>query len=125
MATRSNRKRIVLKFGSGILTRAREIDLDPKQIAKLTAEIAMLVNAGHQCIAVTSAAVAAGISALRLTERPKDLATAQASAAVGQSKLMRAYEAAFAAYKLNVEQLLLTQRELSSSNRLLTDVSTL
>ena len=48
MATRSNRKRIVLKFGSGILTRAREIDLDPKQIAKLTAEIAMLVNAGHQ-----------------------------------------------------------------------------
>src|SRR5438552_9899221 len=125
MATRSNRKRIVLKFGSGILTRAREIDLDPKQIAKLTAEIAMLVNAGHQCIAVTSAAVAAGISALRLTERPKDLATAQASAAVGQSKLMRAYEAAFAHYKLTVAQLLLTHSDLDSRTRRMNAKNTL
>ncbi len=125
MPSRSNRKRIVLKFGSGILTRAREIDLDPKQIAKLTAEIAMLVHAGHQCIAVTSAAVAAGISALRLTERPKDLATAQASAAVGQSKLMRAYEAAFAHYKLNVAQLLLTHSDLDSRTRRMNAKNTL
>jgi glutamate 5-kinase len=114
---RSKHKRIVLKFGSGILTRAREIDLNPKQIAKLSAEVAGLVNAGHQCITVTSAAVAAGISALRLAERPKDLATAQASAAVGQSKLMRAYETAFARYKLNVAQLLLTHSDLDSRIR--------
>src|SRR5712691_6991475 len=117
MPSRSNRKRIVLKFGSGILTRAREIDLDPKQIAKLTAEVAALMRAGHQCITVTSAAVAAGTSALSLTERPADLATAQASAAVGQSKLMRAYETAFARYKLNVAQLLLTHSELDSRIR--------
>jgi glutamate 5-kinase len=114
---RSKHKRIVLKFGSGILTRARGVDLDPKQIAQLSAEVAGLVNAGHQCIAVTSAAVAAGISALRLSERPKDLATAQASAAVGQSKLMRAYETAFARYKLNVAQLLLTHSDLDSRIR--------
>ena len=114
---RSKHKRIVLKFGSGILTRARAIDLDPKQIARLSAAVAELVNAGHQCIMVTSAAVAAGISALRLTERPKDLATAQASAAVGQSKLMRAYETAFARYKLNVAQLLLTHSDLDSRIR--------
>ena len=114
---RSKHKRIVLKFGSGILTRARGVDLDPKQIAQLSAEVAALMNAGHQCIAVTSAAVAAGISALRLSERPKDLATAQASAAVGQSKLMRAYETAFARYKLNVAQLLLTHSDLDSRIR--------
>ena len=117
MPNRSKHKRIVLKFGSGILTRTREIDLDPKQIAKLSTEVAALVNAGHQCIAVTSAAVAAGISALRLAERPKDLATAQASAAVGQSKLMRAYETAFARFKLNVAQLLLTHSDLDSRIR--------
>ncbi len=51
---------------------------------------------------------------LALTERPTDLATAQASAAVGQSKLMRAWETAFARYKLNVAQLLLTYSDLDS-----------
>src|SRR5919197_723975 len=125
MPNRSKHKRIVLKFGSGILTRAREIDLDPKQIAKLSTEVAALVDAGHQCIAVTSAAVAAGISALRLNERPKDLATAQASAAVGQSKLMRAYETAFARYKLNVAQLLLTHSDLDSRTRRMNAKNTL
>jgi glutamate 5-kinase len=113
----SFRKRIVLKFGSGVLTRARSSGLDPKQFAKLTAEIAALIGAGHQCVAVTSGAVAAGMSALSLTERPNDLATAQASAAIGQSKLMRAYETAFARYKLNVAQLLLTHGDLDSQMR--------
>ena len=114
---RSKRKRIVLKFGSGILTRVNAIGLDPKQFARLSAEIAALIRAGHECITVTSAAVAAGSSALSLVERPTDLATAQASAAVGQSKLMRAYETAFARYKLNVAQLLLTHSDLDSRIR--------
>src|SRR5438105_1034808 len=115
--TRRKQKRIVLKFGSGILTRSLATDLDPKQFARLSAEVAALVRAGHQCITVTSAAVAAGVSALKLHERPRDLATAQASAAVGQSKLMRAYETSFARYKLNVAQLLLTHSDLDSRIR--------
>ena len=114
---RRKNKRVVLKFGSGILTRAHATDLDPKQFARLSAEVAALVRAGHQCITVTSAAVTAGINALSLHERPRDLATAQASASVGQSKLMRAYETAFARYKLNVAQLLLTHSDLDSRIR--------
>jgi len=114
---RRQRKRIVLKFGSGILTHANTARLDPKQISRLTAEVAALVQRGHQCITVTSGAVAAGMGALSLKERPLDLATAQASAAVGQSKLMRAYETAFARYKLNVAQLLLTHSDLDSRIR--------
>jgi len=114
---RPKSKRIVLKFGSGILTRVNAVGLDQKQFARLSAEIAALIRAGHECIAVTSAAVAAGSSALSLAERPADLATAQASAAVGQSKLMRAYETAFARYKLNVAQLLLTHSDLDSRIR--------
>lgn len=113
----ARKKRIVLKFGSGILTRAKSPGLDPKQFAKLSAEIAALVQAGHQCVVVTSGAVAAGMSALCLTERPNELATAQASAAIGQSKLMRAYETTFARYKLNVAQLLLTHGDLDSQMR--------
>lgn len=110
-------KRVVLKFGSGVLTRVKGVGLDAKQFARLSAEIAALISAGHQCITVTSGAVAAGGSALWLSERPNDLATAQASAAVGQSKLMRAYETVFARYKLNVAQLLLTHDDLDSRMR--------
>ena len=111
---RSKHRRIVLKFGSGILTRTNAPGLDLKQFARLSAEVAALIQAGHQCVAVTSGAVAAGTSALSLSERPTDLATAQASAAIGQSKLMRAWETAFARYKLNVAQLLLTYSDLDS-----------
>lgn len=114
---RRQRKRIVLKFGSGILTSEKSARLDLKQISRLTAEVAALIQRGHQCITVTSGAVAAGMGALSLKERPLDLATAQASAAVGQSKLMRAYETAFARYKLNVAQLLLTHSDLDSRIR--------
>lgn len=113
----TRKKRIVLKFGSGILTRARTPGLDPKQFARLSAEVAALVRAGHECVTVTSGAVAAGMTALSLAERPHDLATAQASAAIGQSKLMRAYETAFARYGLNVAQLLLTHGDLDSQMR--------
>jgi len=107
-------RRIVLKFGSGVLTRKNAPGLDLKQFSRISAEVAALIHAGHQCVAVTSGAVAAGTSALSLSERPTDLATAQASAAVGQSKLMRAWETAFARYKLNVAQLLLTYSDLDS-----------
>jgi glutamate 5-kinase len=107
-------RRIVLKFGSGVLTRRNSPGLDLKQFSRLSAEVAALIHAGHQCVAVTSGAVAAGTSVLSLTERPIDLATAQASAAVGQSKLMHAWETAFARYKLNVAQLLLTYSDLDS-----------
>lgn len=111
---RRPQRRIVLKFGSGILTLKNRPGLDLKQFARLSAEVAALIRAGHECVMVTSGAVAAGISALALRERPNDLATQQASAAVGQSKLMRAYEAAFGRYKLNVAQLLLTHSDLDS-----------
>jgi glutamate 5-kinase len=114
---RRKHRRIVLKFGSGILTRPNAPGLDHKQFARFSAEVAALIRAGHECVNVTSGAVAAGFSALSLNERPADLATLQASAAVGQSKLMRAYETAFARYKLNVAQLLLTHSDLDSRIR--------
>src|SRR5438874_2560273 len=65
------------------------------------------------------------MGAMQLTQRPRDLATLQASAAVGQSKLMRAYEIAFARHKLNVAQLLLTHSDLDSRIRYANAKSTL
>ena len=114
---RSKSRRIVLKFGSGTLTRPNAPGLDLKQFARLSAEMAALIQRGNECVTVTSGAVAAGMGVLSLTERPTNLATAQASAAVGQSKLMRAYETAFGRYNLNVAQLLLTHSDLDSRIR--------
>jgi len=115
--SKSKSLRLVLKFGSGTLTCANGSGLDLRQFLRLGAEIAALVRRGHQCVTVTSGAVAAGMSTFSLAERPKDLATAQASAAVGQSKLMQAYATVFGRYKLNVAQLLLTHSDLDSRTR--------
>src|SRR2546428_10984901 len=110
-------RRILLKFGSGILTRPRANALDDKQFRRLTADVAQLVRGGCECIIVSSGAVAAGMRVVRLKERPLDLTTGQACAAVGQSKLMHLYASMFARHRLNVAQLLLTHSDLDSRTR--------
>ena len=110
-------RRILLKFGSGILTRPHANALDEKQFRRLTTDVAQLVRGGCECIIVSSGAVAAGMRVVGLKERPLDLTTGQACAAVGQSKLMHLYAAMFAKHQLNVAQLLLTHSDLDSRTR--------
>ena len=109
--------RIVLKFGSGILASRSGSTLDEAQFSRLSAEVAGLVSAGHECILVSSGAVAAGLRSLGLRERPEDLSARQACAAVGQSKLMALYAAEFGKHGLTVGQLLLTHGDLDSRSR--------
>ena len=106
--------RLVIKLGTGLLTTPRGNALDTAQFRRLTAEIAALVQAGHECLVVTSGAVGAGMVVLKLKERSRDLPTIQACAAVGQSRLMRVYETHFARHGLAVAQVLLTHRDLDS-----------
>src|SRR5438094_473951 len=110
-------KRILLKFGSGILTRPRANALDDKQFRRLTNDVAQLVSDRCECIIVSSGAVAAGMRVVGLKERPLDLTTGQACAAVGQSKMMHLYASMFAKHQLNVAQLLLTHSDLDSRTR--------
>jgi len=107
-------KRIVLKFGSGILATAKGTNLDQRQFARLAQEVAVLAGSGHEVIIVSSGAVAAGLGALGLKSRPEDLATRQACAAVGQGCLMSCYSDHFARHKAAVAQLLLTHADLDS-----------
>jgi glutamate 5-kinase len=107
-------RRIVLKFGSGILANRRGTSLDERQFHRLCAEIAGLVKAGHEVVVVSSGAVAAGLGVLELKERPENLAARQACAAIGQSKLMQSYATHFATHGLHVAQLLLTYDDLDS-----------
>jgi len=118
-------KRIVLKFGTGILTKPEANTLDYGQIERLSQEVASVVHAGHECIVVSSGAVGAGLMTLGLTERPRDLSGIQACAAVGQSKLMQIYETALARHGLHVAQLLLTHFDMDSRTRYLNAASTL
>ena len=110
----NHRKRIVLKFGSGILATPRGTNLDQRQFVRLTKEVAALVESGHQVMIVSSGAVAAGLGALGLKQRPDDLPARQACAAVGQSRLMAAYTEHFKKHRLTVAQMLLTHGDLDS-----------
>jgi glutamate 5-kinase len=109
--------RIVLKFGSGILANPKGSGLDEKQFKRLTTDVAGLIKQGHQCVIVSSGAVAAGLGVLGLKARPEALAERQACAAVGQSKLMENYARHFGTHGYNVAQLLLTHGDLDSRTR--------
>ena len=113
----ASRQRIVLKFGSGVLANPRGNTLDDRQFTRIAREVAALVQAGHEVVIVSSGAVAAGLGALGLKERPEALAARQACAAVGQSQLMQKYGAKFSQHRLQVAQLLLTHGDLDSRTR--------
>ena len=87
--------RIVIKFGTGVLSQAGGRALDGAQFRRFAGEIALLVKAGNSCVVVSSAAIAAGVHILGLAERPEDLPGKQACAAAGQPELMRMYATAF------------------------------
>ncbi|MEK0446063.1 MAG: Glutamate 5-kinase [Verrucomicrobiota bacterium] len=109
--------RIVLKFGSGILANPKGNTLDKRQFERLSREVADLVQQGHECLIVSSGAVAAGLATLGLKARPDELSLRQACAAVGQSQLMQRYSECFAEHRLGVAQLLLTHGDIDSRTR--------
>lgn len=117
-------KRIVIKIGSQVLTSGDQ-DLDTSFVAALADQVAQARRSGLELLIVTSGAIAAGRGALGLTSRPKTIPQKQAAAAIGQSRLMRAYEDAFANHDLHVAQLLLTRGDLADRTRYLNARSTL
>lgn len=100
-------RRIVVKVGSSSLTTACG-GLDADRLDALVDAIAGWSAEGRQVVVVSSGAIAAGIAPLGLRKRPKDLATKQAAASVGQQALAHAYAESFARYRLTVGQVLLT-----------------
>ena len=116
--------RLVVKLGTGVLTDSRKL-IDPAQLEQLVGQIAALRKAGKEVVLVTSGAVGAGMGALGYESRPTDLAEKQACAAVGQSRLMTAYDQLFSAHGLVVAQVLLTHEDLEHHERHLNARNTL
>lgn len=111
-------RRIVVKVGSSSLT-SIENSLDELAIATLIDVLAKAKrdNPQLELILVSSGAIAAGLAPLGLARRPKDLATQQAAASVGQSLLMTRYTETFARYGVTVSQVLLTADDLMARDR--------
>ena len=104
-------QRIVIKIGSSSLTGRR--GLNSPRMQELVACVAELRKAGRDLVLVSSGAVAAGMPALGMKHRPRDLASQQAAASVGQGLLIERYGALFAAHNLIVGQVLLTVDDLT------------
>ncbi len=102
--------RTVVKVGSSSLTSAGR--LAPERLDAIVEVLAARHLAGQQVVLVSSGAIAAGIGPLGLRSRPRDLATQQAAASVGQLLLVERYAASFARYGLRVGQVLLTADDL-------------
>ncbi len=110
-------RRVVVKFGSGILAHPSGLGLDEGQFEQLAYAVSGVRSAGHEVILVSSGAVAAGGMAFGMVQRPDDTATLQACAAVGQTRLMQRYESLFSRHGLLVAQLLLTNEDLHQPGR--------
>ncbi len=103
--------RVVVKVGSSSLTSA-DGAIDDQRIAGLAEVLVERVRAGGQAVLVSSGAIASGLAPLGLPRRPRDLATQQAAASVGQGLLMARYSAALAARGVQAGQILLTADDL-------------
>ena len=100
-------RRVVVKVGSSSLTQAGA-GIDDARIASLAAVLSNRREAGVEVVLVSSGAIAAGLGPLGLSTRPRDLATQQAAASVGQGLLIHHYTEAFASHGVTVGQVLLT-----------------
>ena len=102
--------RVVVKVGTSSLTHS-DGSLNASMFESLARQISTLKSSGHEVLLVTSGAVAAGVAALGLPERPGDIGTLQALAAIGQSRLMERYNTVFAPYGVVTGQVLLVPND--------------
>ena len=108
--------RVVVKIGTSTLAHATG-HLNIRRVASLCRVISDIKNAGHEVILVSSGAIGMGVGKLGLRQRPRDIPTKQAAAAVGQCELMYIYDKLFSEYHHAVAQLLITGEDVASEKR--------
>jgi len=117
-------RRVVVKVGSSILATV-EKGLLYEVFSHLAKEISDLKRKGYEIVLVSSGAIAAGMEKLGYKTRPQSITQKQATAAVGQGRLMNIYEGYFSRYQQMVAQILLTHDDLSHRRRFLNARNTL
>lgn len=110
------KQRIVVKVGTSTLTHDSG-NLDLRSMEHLVRTLSDLSGMGHEIILVTSGAIAVGTAKLGLPERPKELRMKQATAAVGQCRMMHLYDKLFSEYNRSMAQILLTGDDVEEEDR--------
>jgi len=108
---------VVIKIGTGVLTRDSGGEIHHAMLARLSQAIADVRAAGHEVVVVSSGAVGAGLSTFGLSKRPTETEMLQACAAAGQARLMHLYETQFSNHGVKVAQLLVTHDDLKDERR--------
>jgi len=114
----SSLRRIVVKVGTSSLV-CEKGSLDRGKMVALVDQLADVKKQGREVILVTSGAIRAGMERLGMTERPKNIPDQQASAAVGQSLLMKTYTELFSERGVIAAQVLVTRDDFNDRVRYL------
>ena len=108
--------RIVVKVGTSTLAH-KTGNLNIRRVEELCKVLSDLKNAGHQIVLVSSGAIGMGLGKLGVHDKPSDIPTKQAAAAVGQCELMYTYDKLFSEYNHTVGQILLTGADVENEER--------
>ena len=108
--------RVVIKIGTSTLAHPTG-HLNIRRVEQLCKVMSDIKNAGHEVILVSSGAIGMGVGKLGLRQRPQDIPTKQAAAAVGQCELMYVYDKLFSEYHHTVAQLLITNDNMVHETR--------
>lgn len=108
--------RVVIKIGTSTIAH-RTGQLNIRRMEKMCKVLSDLKNVGHEVVMVSSGAIGMGVGKLMMKERPKDMPSKQAAAAVGQCELMYTYDKLFSEYRHTVAQILLTRNDIEHKDR--------
>ena len=108
--------KITVKVGTSTLTH-KTGRLNIRRVEELCKVLSDVKNAGHDIVLVSSGAIGMGVGKLNMADKPQDMPTKQAAAAVGQCELMYVYDNLFLEYNHTVGQILITGEDLADSVR--------
>jgi glutamate 5-kinase len=112
----ANARRVVIKIGTHSIA-GPDGSLRVERIRLICRQIATLRHQGMEVLVISSGAVGMGVGRLGLDQRPSDLASLQACAAVGQSKLVEAWQTALQEEGFIAAQILLTREDIRGRKR--------
>jgi glutamate 5-kinase len=115
---------LVVKLGSSIVA-ADDGELRADVLDSVCEQVSELERAGERVVMVTSGAIARGMRLMQLPVRPRAMDELQASSAVGQGDLFRAYQSRLAGHGTRAAQVLLTAADIAARTNYLNARQTL
>lgn len=110
MSDTSLYKKIVIKVGSNVLTKADGLP-NLERIAHLVDQLVQLKKDGKEVVLVSSGAVASGRSLIQISEKQNTVAARQLLASIGQIKLIHLYLELFEKHQMLCSQVLVTKED--------------